>query len=128
MRIRNLESRSELTYKGPRKKTDAGKVRKEIEASMPRTSVRNMQDILFALGYTAKIYVNKERSFYVNNDAHPKITVTLDEVKDLGTYFELEMMVSEDDAEAIKRIQNLANKIGLVEEERRSYLELLIKG
>jgi adenylate cyclase class IV len=48
-------------------------------------------------------------------------------VQGLGTYIELELKVPEgDQAEALLWLQSLAESMELKEEERRSYLELLL--
>jgi adenylate cyclase class IV len=51
----------------------------------------------------------------------------LDDVDQLGTFVELELVTSRDDIEPAKAIlRSLADALGLAGGERRSYLELLL--
>lgn len=125
LRIRSLEDRNELTYKGP-KAGSVGKVREEIEVPFVANATPKLCQLLSRLGYTPKINVIKERSYYVNPKAIPRIIVTQDEVEGLGTYFELEVQLPELDESTLSAIKHLAQQIGLGAEERKSYLELIL--
>ncbi|HQR08295.1 MAG TPA: class IV adenylate cyclase [Gemmatales bacterium] len=125
LRIRQVGDESQLTYKGP-KQGAKGKVRTEHEVQLNEGSARMMHQILVDLRYKPSIEVNKERTFY-RHLAQKDIEIAWDEVQGLGTYIELELKVPEgDQAEALFCLQSLAESMGLRQEERRSYLELLL--
>jgi predicted adenylyl cyclase CyaB len=57
-----------------------------------------------------------------------EVEIALDEVDGLGTFAELEVAVDADNVETAKsRILSLGDEVGLLNAERRSYLELLIE-
>ena len=57
-----------------------------------------------------------------------QVTATLDEVNDVGTFVEFELMADSEDLETAKAcIGSLADALGLADSERRSYLELLLE-
>jgi len=125
LRIRQVEDSSLLTYKGP-KLGEKGKVRKEHEVQLAEGSAPMMHQILLDLRYEPSIEVNKERIPYYH-PAQKDIEIAWDEVQGLGTYIELELKVPEgDQAEALLCLQYLAESMELKEEERRSYLQLLL--
>lgn len=126
LRIRQVGDNCQLTYKGP-KLGEKGKVRKEHEVQLSEGSARMMHQILLDLRYEPSIEVKKERTPYYH-PAQKDIEIAWDEVQGLGTYIELELKVPEgDQAEALLCLQYLAESMELKEEERRSYLELLLK-
>lgn len=125
LRIRQVGNDCQLTYKGP-KQGITGKVRKEHEVDLSEGSARMMHQILLDLRYQPSIEVKKERTIY-RHSAQKDIEVAWDEVEQLGTYIELELKVPErDQAEALVCLQSLALSMDLKDEERRSYLELLL--
>lgn len=126
LRIRQIGNTCQLTYKGP-KRGEKGKIRKEHEVDLTEGSAKMMHQILVDLRYQPSIEVTKNRTIY-RHAAQKDIEVSWDEVTGLGTYIELELKVPESDqAEALVCLQGLVVSLGLPEEERRSYLELLLK-
>lgn len=126
LRLRQVGSQCRLTYKGP-KRGELGKVRKEHEVDLNDGSARMMHQILLDLRYMPSIEVRKQRKVF-QHAAQKDIEVAWDEVEQLGTYVELELKVPESDqAEALVCLQSLARSMDLIEEERRSYLELLMQ-
>ncbi len=117
-RIRKSGSDTFITYKGP-KIGDRAKTRFELET--PITSADDMDVILDKLGFIKTGEVIKSREIYKLSD----ITVCLDSVQGLGSFVELEI-IGEDKVQAEKKILDIAEKFGLDNFERRSYLELLL--
>lgn len=131
LRIRTINYEEvEVTYKGP-KQGGAGKVRTEIEVPLSGwQQAKNMTRIFDSLGYMPTKRVNKERTYYANGKDN-RMTVTVDEVSDLGTYIEIEIQLKEEYnpelyEAALKEIKSLAKEIGLGQDERKSYIELLL--
>ncbi|MDI6888888.1 MAG: class IV adenylate cyclase [Methanocellales archaeon] len=78
------------------------------------------------LGFKEVATVVKRRRRYQLND----INISIDDVRDLGTYMEVEAMVScEEYQPLLKRIFETLHKLGLSKEDtiRESYLELILR-
>jgi adenylate cyclase class 2 len=128
-RIRVSNGEVLITYKGPRLDL-VTKSREEIELPITSSSgvdgESNLRAILHALGFrSAGIVCKKRESFDVPFDGHV-ISVSIDEVSGLPCYAELEIAGEESARDAAtKAILGLAESLGLTQNERRSYLELL---
>ena len=124
LRIRCVGDKSYITYKGP--KLDATtKTRREIE--LPIESPEQFAEILLALGFTPVAEVTKRRQ--VMQIARPpfSIELALDKINGLGNFVELEVAAEMADLDAARaQIAQLAAQLGLTDNERRSYLELLL--
>lgn len=123
LRIRTLNEKSILTYKGP--KLDAvSKTRKEFETFVDE---ENATLILHALGFSEAGTVRKVREVYRVGE----ITVCLDSVEGLGEFLEVEIVVGvESELEASRtRLFEFLAKLGLGESDsiRTSYLELVLE-
>lgn len=125
LRIREIpengNKRFILTYKGA-KMDDVSKTRKEIEVDV--TDSDNMALILVNLGFRKAAVVTKDRDIYHLN----KFIITLDTVKGVGTFVEIETDVPEnqDTEESLGQIFEIYESLGIEEGfERRSYLELM---
>lgn len=129
LRIRRVGESNFITYKGP-KLDETTKTRREIE--MPLASGSPSADgydkLLQALSFERVAEVSKIRQSYKLQREDHAIEVALDQVKGLGDFVELEIVVSSDDAieTAKQRIATLADELQLAGTERRSYLELLL--
>ena len=121
LRIRKVNSKTELTYKGP-KINDKSKTREEINAEI---SEENILDIFYKLDFTVGGRVNKNREKWKFND----IAISLDDVEKLGSFVELEILSRSEDRidEMITQLYDLASELGLDPEQQitKSYLELL---
>ncbi len=125
LRIREIpengEKRVILTYKGA-KLDNVSKTRKEIEIDV--SDADNTASILENLDFRRAASVKKNRDIY-----HIKeFIITLDTVKDVGTYVEIETEANEgeDTSESIRKIFDIYKQLGIEEGfERRSYLELM---
>lgn len=112
-----------ITYKG--KKLDTVSTsRKELETGVADGEV--CMQILEALGFQAvQPQVKKTRQEYQRE----RMTACVDEVQDLGTFLELEMVISEEESreEALQEIDRVLQRLGynLKDTTRTSYLSML---
>ncbi|MDI6882076.1 MAG: class IV adenylate cyclase [Methanothermobacter sp.] len=123
LRIRKTPTKALLTYKGP-KIDEKSKTRQEIETEIPNP--KKMTRILESLGFKKAHKVVKEREIYQLDD----FKATIDKVKGLGTYIEIEKDIkeNEDYAETLNKIYKIYKKLGIQKGfQRKSYLELLLE-
>ncbi len=128
LRIRRTDRASYLTYKGP-KVDRTTKTRREIELPLwpQEAKVQALESLLEALGFTPVAEVCKYRRKATISWQGRQIEAALDEVVDVGTFVELELVAEDEDMEPAKAsIASLAQELGLSGSERRSYLELLL--
>ncbi|WP_168164526.1 class IV adenylate cyclase [Pirellula sp. SH-Sr6A] len=128
LRIREIDGRPHVTYKGPRQPGPI-KIRPEIELPLvPDTSTEWFQ-IWECLGFQIAAKVEKHRDIYQVEQEGRLLTVTIDRVDNLGVFAEIERVVgSSEEAEMAQRdILALAELLGLHGVERRSYLGLLLE-
>jgi len=121
LRLRFSEGVWTLTYKGKKLKEYRAKAREELNCRVESGSV--MEEILRRLGFTKVAEVEKWREYYSFRGA----TVSLDEVKGLGTFVEIEApgMHAGQDPEGY--VREIAEEIGVTGEPLlSSYLELLL--
>jgi adenylate cyclase, class 2 len=130
LRIRQIGPQCLVTYKGP--KIDlTTKTRREIELPLSEVPAGIVQwtKLFEALGFRTVAEVHKLR-----RPAHlmwegAEIEIALDQVDQVGTFVEFELVADSENLEAAKtRILSLAAALGLAVAERRSYLELLLLG
>jgi len=123
LRIRNLDGRAVLTYKGP-KLDSVSKTRKEFETFVDE---KNTIEILHALGFSEAGAVRKSREVFRAGD----ITVCLDSVEGLGEFLEVEIVAGEEQELGPIRLKlfELLKQFGVREEDsiRTSYLELVLE-
>ncbi len=121
--ISALSGPGEITYKGP-KLDDLSKTR--VEHTIPVESVQQVLLLFEHLGFKHVLTVKKRRVYYEIDE----IVISIDEVADLGTYVELEIVVTSEDkiASNRERLFKKAREIGLNPEDSimKSYLELLL--
>jgi len=128
LRIRWDGHAGTITYKGPF--LDAvSKSREECEASLAdKPAVADAGTIFERLGFIPVRGVEKRRTKFHLRHADRDVTVTIDDVTSLGLFAELETMSEEPAWEAARdELANLAERLGLMQSERRSYLELLME-
>jgi adenylate cyclase class 2 len=128
VRLRRISQSNYLTYKGPKKDTDT-KTRTEVElrladgADAAATAVR----LLTGLGYRPVAVVTKSRQVYRLSRGGFELEVCFDDVGAVGRFVELEIQASESQFDAAKAVLlETAASLGLTEQERRSYLQLLL--
>ncbi len=128
LRIRRRGQSSFVTYKGP-KLDRTTKTRREIDLPLPRgeDTAEKWIGLLEALGFTPVGEVRKSRRKAHVAWQDRRVECSLDEVDEVGTFVELELVVEAEDIEPAKEcIASLAAELGLAESERRGYLELLL--
>lgn len=129
LRIRSVNSKNFVTYKGPKVSKEA-KTRREIEVGIDEGSdnAAKFASLLVSLGYRFVAEVIKERRIYRISQNDQEIECCLDQVEDLGSFVELELQSTEQDVSRCQaQISHLATTLGLQQNERRSYLELLLQ-
>jgi adenylate cyclase class 2 len=112
----------EITYKGP--KIDST-TKTRIEATVNLDDSKEMTRIIENLGFKRVATVIKKRQFFTL----PEMTLSIDEVEDVGFFMELESVVSAKDVdEARETIFSTMKKLGLDPSQsiRASYLELYL--
>jgi adenylate cyclase class 2 len=128
LRIRRAGSSVFITYKGP--KIDATtKTRREIDLRLPGGDPppEAWSDLLAALGFRPVAEVRKRRRKAHADWEGRRVEISLDDVDEVGTFVELELVTDPTDVEAAKAVlASLAKHLALSQSERRSYLELLL--
>ncbi|MCX9085311.1 MAG: class IV adenylate cyclase [Candidatus Methanoperedens sp.] len=124
LRIRVEDGRSILTYKGP-KMDKVSKTRKEVQTEIK--DIEGMGNILSSLGFYPVANVSKKRKNFRFGD----FFISLDEVRDLGSFMEVEIDVkdSRNFPEKVELIFKFLEKLGINRESsiRKSYLEMVIE-
>jgi adenylate cyclase class 2 len=132
LRIRRVGDAVRVTYKGPKIDRQT-KTRREIELPIgehgegPRAA-EQFAELLELLGFRFVAEVQKARRTAELVRGQVAIEAALDDVRGVGLFVELE--AAADDAGlalARQQIAALAAELGLVQNERRSYLELLLE-
>jgi adenylate cyclase class 2 len=120
IRVRYSQGSCTLTYKGPKNRSFAVKAREELNTGIESGPV--LENILMRLGFTRTADVRKRREYYTLNGA----SVALDQVEDLGSFVEIEVIAEETESSSSDLIGRLAGELGLTGEPiLLSYLELL---
>ncbi len=112
----------ELTYKGP--KIDST-TKTRIESSVKLNDVEEITSILENLGFKQVATITKKRQFF----SLPQITISIDDVEDVGLFVELESISNYDEiTKARENIFAMVKKLGLKSTQsiRESYLELFL--
>lgn len=128
-RCRVVDDQAWLTYKGPRL-DGTTKSREEIELPLANAEgAREFGTMAERLGFSAVREVRKTREGWQIDDGGQSLTIALDTVPGLGTYCELEVIVAQASQfdGARERVMGLAERLGLRDTERKSYLCLLLE-
>ena len=125
LRIRSLDNANEsvvkLTYKGPKIDNDS-KTREEFEIKIDDSN--NAETIFKKLGFKPSDRLIKTRKTYRLKD----IYISLDDVKWLGKFMEIEVIVEKEDFESEKkRVFEMLDSFGFKKGDviRESYFEML---
>ncbi len=127
-RVRQFHSQACVTYKGKRLPGKV-KTRPEIELAIQPNDVPEWLKMMQQLGFRPLPEVRKTRRVFKLGVApsHP-VTIAIDQVAQLGTFAEIELLVSEESQleQARQRIEAIADLLLLTEVQPRSYLSLLL--
>lgn len=128
-RLRRIGPANCVTYKGPKKRDTQTKTRTEIEVPLREgdQAAEDMARLVTHLGYRPVLVVRKQRRVYhIERETFP-VEICLDEVENLGTFIELEILAPAAQLESARSaLLALARELGLAQTERRSYLEMLL--
>jgi adenylate cyclase class 2 len=128
-RIRDTDGELCLTYKGP-VIDPLVKTRREIEIPIGSGAhdVIEVIAMFTALGFSEVRRVDKRRFPFAVQWEGRSLEVVIDVVADLGTFAEIEGLAEESEREAVRdSILRLADRFGLKQPERRSYLKMLLE-
>jgi len=129
LRIRSVGDENFVTYKGP-KLDKTVKTRKELEQPLVsgREAAARFEELLLALSFKPSAKVVKHRSAAHLEHAGTEFEIVWDEVEEVGTFVEIELVVEQSEIETAKqKILALQQTLGLDAVERRSYLEMLLE-
>lgn len=128
-RLRRIGPKNYFTYKGPKLDTET-KTRSEIEVPLADGNeiAPDAERLLVALGYRPVITVRKKRRVYRFERDGFEMEACFDNLEGVGEFVELEILAEEAQYEAAKTtLLAAAAELGLTEQEKRSYLELMIE-
>ncbi|MDD1728461.1 MAG: class IV adenylate cyclase [Methanospirillum sp.] len=121
LRLRETDTKTIVTYKGPKNTILGSKVREELNLEITDPGV--FHSIITHLGFVMVAIVRKRREYYQYQD----FTISLDQVEGLGDYVEIELISANDAEKAAARVDQTAQKMGVTGERiTLSYLELLL--
>jgi adenylate cyclase class 2 len=119
--VRSAGGKTILTYKGPKNTLMGSKIREEHNVIL--NDAHAFDAILHNLGFWTVAHVRKLREYYTYQD----FSLALDHVDRLGQFIEIELITENDAENAVKRVDELAETLGVVGERITvSYLELLL--
>lgn len=129
-RMRRIGEANYLTYKGP-KSPGPFRDREEIEVPLPPGDDLAEQHLtlLHRLGYRPVATVRKVRRQATFARDGLDVTVTFDEVEEVGRFCEVEVLAEPEQGELARRvIASVVADLGLTDLVPRSYLGLLLEG
>jgi adenylate cyclase, class 2 len=129
LRIRRYDDDVFITYKGPvvDKQT---KTRHEIEIAVGRRpeDFDRMRELLVRLGFEPVRPVEKTRALFHLSWEGRDLELAVDSIEQLGTFLEIEALAEENERDQARdAILRLAERLGLKNPERRSYLALMLE-
>ncbi len=127
-RLRRTGAKNCLTYKGPKRDSET-KTRPEIEVALADgdETAADTERLLVALGYKPVTTVRKKRRVYRFQRDGFDLEACFDSVDHVGEFVELEILAEESQYEAAKAtLLAAAAELGLTEQEKRSYLGMVL--
>ncbi|MDA0587295.1 MAG: class IV adenylate cyclase [Planctomycetota bacterium] len=129
LRIRSVGDQNWVTWKGP-KIGSRTKTRREIELPLGdgTQTAEQLSEVLQILGFRSVTVVRKTRKLHELTRNGRRFEIALDEVDELGTFLEVELMADEADLKSAQdAVLELARELGLSQTEPRSYLGMLLQ-
>lgn len=129
LRIRSVGDQNWVTWKGP-KIGSRTKTRREIELPLGdgTQTAEQLSEVLQILGFRSVTVVRKTRKLHKLTRNGRRFEIALDEVDELGTFLEVELMADETDLKSAQdAVLELARELGLSQTEPRSYLGMLLQ-
>ncbi len=129
LRLRHYDDEVFITYKGPVVDTQT-KTRREIEIAIGRRpeDFDRMREVLMLLGFEPVRPVEKTRALFHLAWEGRDLELAVDSIDELGTFLEIEALAEENERDAARdTILRLAERLGLKNAERRSYLALMLE-
>jgi adenylate cyclase class 2 len=121
IRIRYTNDHAVLTYKGAKIKTSGLKAREELNTAVESGEI--FEQVLDRLGFKKTAEVNKWRENYKLGN----MAISLDNVDELGTFAEIEILAENNDTDVTIQIEKISKEMGIQGEPiLDSYLELLL--
>lgn len=121
LRVRETDSGTEITYKGPKQQKSGSKARTEITLAV--AGAEDAIRLLTATGFYTSAVVKKEREEF----SYCGTTIALDRVEGLGTYIEIEVLTDADIQAANTIIESVKKELQISGAHiPESYLELLL--
>jgi adenylate cyclase class 2 len=130
LRLRRSGDEVMITYKGPKLDTTT-KTRRELELPIAGGAggFDQYRELLEVLGFQSVREVRKLRQPGSVRWQGEEIQIALDDVEDLGSFVELELLVAPAQLSAAQNhLASLAQRLQLTAPERRGYLDLLLHG
>ena len=131
LRIRQRDSSAEVTYKpattAATHTADDVIIKPETNLPIQPGDAAIAKQLLANLGMVQLVEVNKYRRSFQSSD-FPQATVAIDEIKDAGTFVEVEVL-SDDETDALAMISNIETKFDLESAEivTRPYRDICIE-
>lgn len=128
LRIRNVEDRHILTFKGPNQDATT-KIRTEVEVDLTKEKADKISQMFLGLGMHSVAKVSKTRDTVQIRWQASNVEICLDTVDEVGRFVELEIVVESEEEvpEAKAKLEALAEKFGLKDSITTSYLEMLLR-
>jgi putative adenylyl cyclase cyaB len=115
LRIRQRDSFAEVTYKPATTAATHTEnnviIKPETNLPIQPEDAATAKQLLTNLGMVQLVEVNKYRRSFQSSD-FPQATVAIDEIKDAGTFVEVEVL-SDDEASTLMMISEIETKLGL---------------
>ena len=131
LRIRQRDGFAEVTYKPATTTATHTKndviIKPETNLPIQPGDAAIAKQLLTSLGMVQLVDVNKYRRSFQSSD-FPQATVAIDEIKDAGTFVEVEVL-SDDETDALAMISNIETKFDLESAEivTRPYRDICIE-
>ncbi len=128
LRIRTTGDKRILTYKGPNQAEDT-KIREEVEVELSDAQTQSITKVFQGVGMYSVATVQKRRESIAVQWEGSTVTACLDTVEEVGSFVELELVVTDDRQvqDATAKLDSLSAALSLANSTTTSYLEMLLR-